>query len=647
MKQDRLDRLLATLRSASGAWVTAAALSKRVGTTERTVRNYISELNARGTAHIESSRLGYRLVEGEDGAALPKRTARTPQSAEDREYFVLSRIINAKSPVSVFDLSDELSVSESTLSGSTIPRLRKLLARFDLILETHDFTIAIRGSEENLRRLVGYAATHGHGSYFTSVRIIKQMFPGYDIDRMLERLVDICQESGLFLNNYALYNLLMHLIVILVRLRSGSSLDQKSPVATNQIVRDLRHREAIIHCMDRIEAYCIDSFHLRPSREDYRQVVTLIALSSDFYAQGELARDRLVEIVGQAFFGDVVGALDALRDRYRLAEFDEDFILQFSLHLHNAYQRVVYGVSCPNPIAAQLKQDYAPVYDMAVFVIHRLSQSMGVSFSEDEIGFIAYHLGSYLESHKPGNQRTSCVVIFESYHGFADSFMATLEDALHGELEVLATLGVDEYLRLLPACDMVITTIGFPYQHSHTVLVSPILSNRNVRKIRGEIDSIRHERRSTSALTYLQKYLAPELYLRNLRVDGVEDCIRALGRLCCERGFITEEFVEDVLLRERVSNTAFTDILAVPHPINKFALRSFVCVLHNDEPIPWGGRAVNFVLMIGLSPQDTHFFQDMLDLVIDLFLSPERSMQALASDTYGQFMAVLTASDTT
>lgn len=31
----------------------------------------------------------------------------------------------------------------------------------------------------------------------------------------------------------------------------------------------------------------------------------------------------------------------------------------------------------------------------------------------------------------------------------------------------------------------------------------------------------------------------------------------------------------------------------------------------------------------------------MLDLIIDLFLSPERSLQALTSDTYEQFMAVL------
>ncbi len=643
MKQERIEKLLAVLRDASGTWVTSAALSKRIGTTDRTVRNYITEINARGSARIESSRLGYRIVGRSDATATAAPTKLGKSiGIHDRMYFVLSRIINARGPVSVFDLADELAVSESTLASSTFPPLRRLLERFNLTLSSHDFMVAIDGTEENLRRLIGYAATHGSGAYFTSTQALKQMFPGYDIDHMLERFVDICQDSGLFLNNYALYNLLVHLVIILVRLQAGYSLESGSAPRAPELLLDSHHREAIARCADRIQTYCLEAFHVQPNHNDYLQVIALIALSSDYRVQDGLARERLVELFGQEFLDTIVNSLEALCTRYRLPEFDEEFILQFALHLHNACQRIAYNVSCPNPIAAQLKQDYAPVYDMSVFVMHQVSQAVGVVFSEDEIGFIAYHLGSYLESHKPGNQRTTCVLVIESYHDYANSFVSRLTEALRKEVEVLSTLGVDEYLKLLPTCDMVVTTIGFPHHHRHTVLVSPILSNRNIRKIRSEVEAIRRERRQAAALSYLQTYLTPELYLRNVHVSGAAECIKLLGLHCRDLGYVTEDFVEDVLLRERVSNTAFTDILAVPHAISKFALRSFVCVLHNDEPIPWGDRSVNFVLMIGLSPQDTHFFQDILDLIIELFLSPKRSMQALASDSYEQFMSMLT-----
>jgi mannitol/fructose-specific phosphotransferase system IIA component (Ntr-type) len=92
-----------------------------------------------------------------------------------------------------------------------------------------------------------------------------------------------------------------------------------------------------------------------------------------------------------------------------------------------------------------------------------------------------------------------------------------------------------------------------------------------------------------------------------------------------------------------MSNTSFTEILAVPHPITVSAQRSFACVLHNDEPIPWNDQhKVNFVIMIGMAKGDTRYFQDILDLIIDLFLSPEKSRGVLRTDTFEEFIAVLT-----
>lgn len=638
-----MSQLIQTLEAA-GTWVTCASLSRRIGTTERTVRNYVREVNARGVATIESSKLGYRIVSRPEQSGGAERSGASLHHSEpDRLFFVVSRLMNATEPLSLFDLADDLAVSESTLANTTIPALRKLLARFDLSLETSDFNVSIVGSEENLRRLVGYVAAHNKNEYFSSVQALKDMFPSYNVDQMLESMVGICQDSGLFLNNYALNNLLMHLIVILVRLRSGNTLVSYTNMHSSEIVRDLDRREAIIRCVDQIDEYAERSFGVKPSQEDYRQIVALISLSSDPYSNGSLTHARLVSIVGDDFYSQVLSAMESLRGRYGLEEFDEDFVLQFVLHLHNARQRIVYGVSCPNPIASQLKQDYAPVYDMSVFFAHQLSQETGLSFSEDEIGFVAYHLGAYLEAHKGGNPSTTCVVVFENYHDYADAFLDRLRDSLGEDLEVTAVLDSSDYLETRPNTDMVVTTIGLPKVRQHTVLVSPLLSKRNVRKIRDEIDIIRRERRADSARIYLQKYLSPKLYLRNQKASSPEEAIRLLSGVCEKNGYVTDEFVDDVLLRERMSSTAFTDILAVPHSINKFALHSFVAVLHNDDPIPWGDRSVNLVMLIGLSAQDVRYFQDVLDLIIDLFLSPEKSMEALSSDGYDAFVRVLTS----
>lgn len=68
-----------------------------------------------------------------------------------------------------------------------------------------------------------------------------------------------------------------------------------------------------------------------------------------------------------------------------------------------------------------------------------------------------------------------------------------------------------------------------------------------------------------------------------------------------------------------------------------------MAVLHNDQPIPWGERHVSYVIMIGLASSDTRYFQDVLDLCINMFLSPKKSVRLLQAHTYEQFIEVLTA----
>ncbi|KLD32974.1 hypothetical protein TB15x_23060, partial [Xanthomonas perforans] len=64
----RQDRLLALLLR-DGEWSTAASLADALGVTPRSVRSYVTAINARvsGGAAIESGPLGYRA--GSDAAA--------------------------------------------------------------------------------------------------------------------------------------------------------------------------------------------------------------------------------------------------------------------------------------------------------------------------------------------------------------------------------------------------------------------------------------------------------------------------------------------------------------------------------------------------------------------------------------------------
>ena len=117
-----------------------------------------------------------------------------------------------------------------------------------------------------------------------------------------------------------------------------------------------------------------------------------------------------------------------------------------------------------------------------------------------------------------------------------------------------------------------------------------------------------------------------------------------MGALCLDEGVIGPEFVEDVKLRERVSSTAFIEGLALPHSINQFAEESFVCVVHNDTPIPWGRNDVNVIMMVGLTRSDMRQFRTAFGIIIERFSSADTLARILRSDGFHEFVTALVGS---
>lgn len=665
-KADRIDRLVSVLDHAN-SWVTGAMLAKILNISERSVRSYVAEVNDSGMRTIESSKEGYRIARAgrpvhagghgtpASGATSADAGAGAADGWQARETSaapgdvrcgrVISRLVNAADSVSIFDLADELFISESTLSNSVLPSVRRMLAKFDLTCEVHGFNARITGREQDKRKLLGYLAMHNDHGYFTSTKTLEEMFPNFDIRGIQSHLVEICQRSELFINDYALNNLLVHLLVIIIRLTSNNELGEPSePLDAEGIVEGLKQRDAIMSCANRIAHYFENEYGCTIPAADFQQIILLITLSIERYTYDELDIDKLASIMDRSFVDTVLTILDEMGRRYNIPQvFDDSMLLQLILHMFNAYQRAVYHVSYPNPLAAQIKQEYAPIYDMAVYIVHRFSTIMNVEIGENEIAFIAFHIGAYFERASTPEGAATCIVIVEEYHDFARQLVEDLRRALEGDVNIIGAMNCDSYLASPPDCDVVITTIDVPVRRGLKVLIGPILTKQNLRKIRAKLADVLESKRRGAAWRFLRQILRPELYARNVAlVSDPDSCIDYLGSLCMGEGLVRRTFIDDVHLREQVSSTAFTDCVAIPHAINESPEESFIAVLHNDAPIPWGRHNVHFVLLIGIAEGDMRHFRDALDIIIELFSSVDQTMRLLQTDSFDAFKDAFT-----
>lgn len=625
MKNKKHSELLRILAVTSRG-VSAATLAGMLGISERTVRNYVKQINDEGSAVILSARDGYHLQtkSHDKKAAQPENEARL--------WRVLSDLLTSKEGINAFDEAESLFVSSSTVVNTIIPQLKEMVREYDLRIESRKYQFFLKGSEQSKRKLIGHIATEDAYGFFNSKSALEQLFPKQDIPGAMQSLYAVCQKSQLFLNDFALNNLLVHLLIILIRLESDNDLEGRElHVSAGEMLTEFPNREEIIALADLIADSFARDYGLRIPEQDYQQILILIALS----VEHEMV--DIQSVIGQEFIDCVVSILASVSRRYCTMEFSHDFALQFSLHMYYARQRCAFRISYPNPIGAQFKKDYAPVYDMAVFFAHKFAGQYRIEFNEDEIAFIAFHIGSYLENSKQNGELISCAVVVESYHALSKKLANDVRDSFADRLVVLDVIPVNRFLQRPPECDLLITTLPLEAGARRAVQVNPILTRQNIGSIREALDEIEDERELRNARRFLQKLFHKELYFRNVVLENEEAYIQFMGRHALENGYIKEAFIQDVLLRESVSSTAFTDALAVPHTISQYAERSFICVIHNDMPIQWSRKAVHFVLMVGIAEQDMKHFKGAFNLIIELFNSTSRTLELLKTNTFEEF----------
>lgn len=127
----RREDLLSLLFDCGENSLPAAAAAQHLGVSTRTVRAYVNFINREYGDIVESSRAGYRLKTRGNLPRGPLRSRQGPwfRSPSERVAYILRLLTTAESALSIYDLADQLFVSESTIEAD-LTKDRALLAEF-------------------------------------------------------------------------------------------------------------------------------------------------------------------------------------------------------------------------------------------------------------------------------------------------------------------------------------------------------------------------------------------------------------------------------------------------------------------------------------------------------------------------------------
>ncbi|MFD2341010.1 PRD domain-containing protein [Clavibacter tessellarius] len=643
MLSDNQERLLDYLSSAD-RWVEAGELADRLGVTTRSVRSYVAAVRERSDVAIASSPDGYRIDAGSYARHRGGRGSGDAQGTpRDRLHALVRRLGDAPAGLDVFALADELHVSESTIEAD-LRKVRALVEDAGLALRRSGSQVVLAGSERDFRRLLSRMFRDESAQGFLPLESVQREFASDSLRAFKTDLVRELTERGFFVNEYGVDNVLLHVAIAVDRLARAPRREDAdasagaaeaaagSPAAdpTALAIRDVLARLLAAHFDAPVPAGDVAYLALL--------VRTRVVTPGNEQSLATVMRDHVVESDL-----DVVRAIvRRVKQEYLVDLEDEDFTVRFSLHLGNLVARAADRSFSRNPLARSIKTSYPMTYEIAVFIASEVQRRRGIAINDDEIAYIALHVGSHRERVARRDDRVACALVCPNYYDLHQIMRSRIEQALGADISVDAVITRTDADADALGVDLVIDATGSRPPGDAVVVVQPLPTPDDIEAIRRAVARVRRHARRSAMKHDLLRFLDESLFFRDLHAPDEEAMIRLLGGRMVEQGIIEPEYIEGAIERERLSSTAFTDTLAVPHSLAMTAHRTAIAIVVNDEAMQWGGNRVHVVALVAFSASGRSSFQHVFDQFVEVF-SDHRDVQAImrASGSHGSFIEEL------
>ena len=314
------------------------------------------------------------------------------------------------------------------------------------------------------------------------LHILRAFLDGLELT-YCSRLVDSV-ESRLSLefadNSYV--SVVLHLAILIDRVGQGKIVGL--PPGLVERLRDLREFEVAQTAVEQIA----ERFRILPARSEVAHISMQLL--------GAKSRRSISDITGESeadrLRSEVLELVDALLVRASMylhpcLRVDQQLIRSLAFHLEPVLCRLRFNLPIRNPLLEDIRRRYPYVVKVAQRSSEVLEAKLGVGIPEEEVGYIAMHLGAAMERLRPssGVKRRVLVVCGE---GVATAwFLVSRIQSELPEIEVMEVMSASEVCRrhtFRGDVDAMISTIPMRIAGLPIVVVSPLLDARDKARIR-------------------------------------------------------------------------------------------------------------------------------------------------------------------
>lgn len=418
-------------------------------------------------------------------------------SPEARKYYIIKRLLMADHYVTMQSIADELYVSRVTIHKD-LGAVEAWLGKFELkVLSKTNHGIEVVGQEENWRNAVINLVTynkeqdelkemlyenHGGRIDYKTLRKLKELI---NLDyRQLEKIVTQAELKLKFsFSDEAYISFIIHVAIAIKRLENKKdiclaeatllSLQEKEEYL---VAREIGHK--IEECFkvklpESEIGYIL--LHILGAKTQQNHASEVNMNLDEEHSLAITMAKEIINISQNVLAVDFSG--------------DQQLLTGLVLHLRPTINRLKYGLSLRNPILHEIQENYPEIYGVAWMTSIVFEKYVGRRVNEEEIGYIAIHLGAAVER---APKKLKALVVCTSGIGTSQMLAARLGRCFR-EVEIKDVLSEARIKKsVTDDIDFIISTV--PISRSEVnkpvIHISPLLLQNDIKRLESFINKL-------------------------------------------------------------------------------------------------------------------------------------------------------------
>ncbi|EAC3454225.1 PRD domain-containing protein [Listeria monocytogenes] len=620
---DTQKEILAYLHKQENKWVTSNELAAFCECTTRTIRNNIYKINEVTPNLINSTKQGYQI-----NLNIPFEFQSESDVTERKSKLLLELIKNSTKGVDLFELADILYISEVTLKKD-IQQLKNELKEADVKIVISKDRIKLIGKERAKRKYM-ISLLYEEGGYRESIKSrIQEMIEFVSIDKLQNIVKEVLAQESITTNQYSMMNIVLHYAISIVRIQQGNTL-----IETQKTL--IRKHSKEYEISKKIAKILSEEYQIHFSEAETKQLGLLyVGLQNEQSANAN--HGELDQFVDKKIIDALKIVLANVEETYLIDLQNEQLFIKLAIHVQSLYYRSRYKAYTRNLSLLDIKTSYPVTFDIAVYISSLLQEKLAIDFNEDEISFIALHIGSFLESENRDYIRLEIGLLVDDYHDLRTNMLKKLRARFENE----ATIELIENEDYEENFDIILTTNrDVALEKAGSIFIHPLLTTKDIKKITSRIQTKKKILENNIRGQQIDRYIVRSLYSNQIDPSELtpakirEQMISKMEK----QTFVTPEFKEKVEKREQMAPTSFPSGIAIPHSIKNDALQSGVSIMTLQEPIYWNDVKVKIIALVAISKKDATEFNDFFEKFVEIVSEPINTKRLSMVESFEEFI---------